>query len=170
MVPCHSCHMYEISTSRSKKVWGMLKSHQLGVPMQVTERGTLLIGKGGWNYVILLYCEILLQVLLDIYCKIFYWILLFTILLLFYVCEVGKVKSATQSVLMMLTLNGLVQKHFQVFQFTLENSISLILPSLPPLFAFFHYSVCTVISDCNHPLIQAHVYPYNSPTRMHYCN
>ena len=115
MVPCHSCHIYEISTSRSKKVWGMLKSHQLGVPMQVTERGTLLIGKGGWNYVILLYCEILLQVLLDIYCKIFYWILLFTILLLFYVCEVGKVKSATQSVLMMLTLNGLVQKHFQVF-------------------------------------------------------
>ena len=96
-------------------MWGMLKSHQLGVPMQVTERGTLLIGKGGWNYVILLYCETLLQGSLDIYCKIFYWILLFIILLLFYVCEVGKVKSATQSVLMMLTLNGLVQKHFQVF-------------------------------------------------------
>ena len=44
--------------------------------------------------------------------------------------EVGKAKSATQSVLMILTL----------------NSVSLTLP-----FVFFHYSVCTVISDCNHP-------------------
>ena len=29
-----SCHIYGIWTSRSKKVWGMLKSHQLGVGMQ----------------------------------------------------------------------------------------------------------------------------------------
>ena len=29
-VPCHSCHIYGIWTSRSSKVWGMLKSHQMG--------------------------------------------------------------------------------------------------------------------------------------------
>ena len=52
------------------------------------------------HYVILLYCETLLQVLLGIYCKRFYWIPLFTILLLFYVFEVGKAKSASQNVLM----------------------------------------------------------------------
>ena len=40
MVPCHSCHIYGIWTSRSKKVWGMLKSHQLGVVMQVTKGGS----------------------------------------------------------------------------------------------------------------------------------
>ena len=56
------------------------------------------------------------------------WIPLFTALLLFYVYEVGKAKSATQSVLMILTLNGLFQKNFQVFYFTPENSISLTLP------------------------------------------
>ena len=48
------------------------------------------------HYVILLYCETLLQVLLGIYCKKFYWIPFFTILMLFYVFEVGKAKSATQ--------------------------------------------------------------------------
>ena len=97
-----------------------------------------------------MYCETLLQVLLGIYRKRFYWIPLFTMLLLFYVFEVGKAKSATQSVLMILTLNGLFQKNFQVFYFTPENSISLTLTPLLPLFVFFSYSVCTVISDCNH--------------------
>ena len=91
-----------------------------------------------------------MQVLLGIYCKRFYWILLFTILLLFYVFKVGKAKSATQSVLMISTLNELFQKNFQVFHFAPEKSIFLTLPP-SPLFVFFHYSVCTVISDCNHP-------------------
>ena len=86
----------------------MLKSHQLGVAMQ----GGFFVGKAGSHYVMLLYCETLLQVLLGIYCKIFYWIPLFTILLLFYVFEVGKAKSATQNGLMILTLNGLFQKIF----------------------------------------------------------
>ena len=54
-------------------MWGMLKSHQLGVAMQVT-KGALFMGKAGSYYVILLYCETLLQVLLGIYCKRFYWI------------------------------------------------------------------------------------------------
>ena len=99
MVPCHSCHLYGIWTSRSKKVCGMLKSHHLGVDMQVPKGGALFIGKVGSHYLILLYCETLLQVLLGIYCKRFYRIPLFTILL-FYVFEVGKAKSATQSVLM----------------------------------------------------------------------
>ena len=78
-------------------VWEML--HQLWVAMQVTKRGSF-HRKAGSHYVILLYCETLLQVLLGIYCKRFYWIPLFTILLLFYVFQVGKAKSATQSVLM----------------------------------------------------------------------
>ena len=103
------------------------------------EKGDLFIGKAGFHYVILLYCETLLQVLLGICCKRFYWIPLFTILLLFYVFEVGKAKSATQSVLMILTLNGLFQKIFYIFYSTPENSIFLTLtppPLLPPLFVF----------------------------------
>ena len=70
-----------------------------------SQKGAFLIGKIGSHYVILLYCENLLQVLLGIYCKRFYWIPLFTILL-FYMFEVGKAKSATQSVLLVLTLNS----------------------------------------------------------------
>ena len=71
MVPCHSCHIYGVWTSRSKKVCGeggggVLKSHQLGVAMQVTKSGTLFIGKAGSRYVILLYCETLLQFLLGL--------------------------------------------------------------------------------------------------------
>ena len=38
MVPCHSCHISEIWTSRSKEVWGMLKIHQLRVA-KVTKGG-----------------------------------------------------------------------------------------------------------------------------------
>ena len=102
-------------------VWGMLKSHQLGVEMQVTKGGSLFIGKAGSHCVIRLYCETLLQVLRGIYCKRFYWIPPFAKLLLFYVFEIGKAKSATLSVLMILTLNGLFQKKFQTlgFYFTL---------------------------------------------------
>ena len=107
-------------------VRGMLKRDQLGVELHPQ----------GSHYVILLYCETLLQVLRGIYCKRFYWIPPFTILLLFYVFEVGKVKSATQSVLMILTLNGLFQKSFEGFHFIPENSISVTLP-LFPIFLFF---------------------------------
>ena len=70
---------------------------------------TLFVGKAGSHCVILLYCETLLQALLGIYCKRFYWKPLFT-MLLFYVFQVGKAKSATQSVIMILTLNVLFQK------------------------------------------------------------
>ena len=97
-----SCHIYGIWTSRSKEVCRMLKSHQLGVAMQ----GGFFVGKAGSHYVMLLYCETLLQVLLSIYFKRFYWIHLFTIPLLLCVFEVGKAKSAAQSVLIMLTLNA----------------------------------------------------------------
>ena len=94
-------------------------------------KGALFIGKTGSHYVMLLYCETLLQVLLGIYCKRFYWLPLFTILLLFYVFEVGKVKSTTQSVLMILTLNELFQASFLLYPwkfqtkqgFTPRNSI-----------------------------------------------
>ena len=70
------------------------------------KRGALFVGKAGSQYVILLYCETLFQVLLGVYCKRFYWIPLFTVLL-FYMFEVGKAKSATQSVLMILILNSI---------------------------------------------------------------
>ena len=106
--------------------------------------GALFIGKAGSHCVMMLYCETLSQVLLGIYCKRFYWIPSFTILLLFYVFEIGKAKSATPSVLMIVTLNGLFQKNFQTlaFYFTAENAISLTLPHpFPPVCFFFHYSV-----------------------------
>ena len=75
----------------------MLKSHQLGGDGDAIHKsGTFFIEKAGYHYVILLYCETLLQVLLGIYCKRFYHISLFTILLLFYMSEVDKAKSATQ--------------------------------------------------------------------------
>ena len=74
-------------------VWKMFKSHQLGAGDTSRKMGTLFIGKAGSHYVILLYCETLLQVLLGIYCKRFCWIPLFTILLMFYVFEVCKAKS-----------------------------------------------------------------------------
>ena len=64
MVPGPSCHIYGIWTSRTKKVWWMLNIHQLGVAMQVTKGGSFHIGKAGSHYVILLYCETLLHVLL----------------------------------------------------------------------------------------------------------
>ena len=105
-----------------------------------SQKGALLIGKAVSHYVILVYCETLLEVLLDIYCKRFYWILLFTILL-FYVFQVGKAKSATQSVPMVLTL----------------NSVSLTLPLLLVCF-FFHNSVCTVIYDCQPSFWYKHLY------------
>ena len=129
-------------------MWRMIKSHQFVVAMQVTKGGLFSQGR----QVLLLYCEILLQVLLRIYCERFYWIPLFTIPLLLYAFEGGKAKNATQSILMIITLNGLFQKNFQVFYFTHENSISLTFSHpVPPLFVFSHYSVFTAISDCNHP-------------------
>ena len=74
--------------------------------------GAFFIGKAGSHYVILLYRETLLQVLLYIYCQRFYRIPLFTMPLLFDVFEVGKAKKATQSVVVILTLNWLFQKTF----------------------------------------------------------
>ena len=79
-----------------------------------SQRGAIFIGKAG-SAIILLYCETLLKVLLGIYCKRFYWIPFFTILLFPYVSEVGKGKSETQSDVIILTLNGLFHKNFWVF-------------------------------------------------------
>ena len=94
MAPCHSFHIYGIWISMSNKVWLMLRSPQLRVVMQVT-KGYSFEMKGRFS----LCNNTVLQILLGIYCKKFYWIPLFTILL-FYVFEVGKAKSATQNVLM----------------------------------------------------------------------
>ena len=85
--------------ARAKRCGGCLKVINWGWRCK-SQKGALFIGKAGSHCVILLYCETLLQVLRGIYCKKFYSIPLFTILLLFYVFEVGKAKSATQSVLM----------------------------------------------------------------------
>ena len=86
------------------------------------KRGTLFIGNADSHYVILLYCETLLQFLLGIYCKRFYQIPIFTILLLFYVFEVGKTKSSTHRFLMILTLKSHSRKIFRFFYFNLEIS------------------------------------------------
>ena len=90
MAPCHSFHIYGIWTSRSNKVWLMLRNPQLRVVMQVT-KGCSFEMKGRFS----LCNTTVLQILLGIYCKKFYWIPYFTILL-FYVFEVGNAKSATQ--------------------------------------------------------------------------
>ena len=145
IVPCHSCHIYGIWTSRSKKVWGMLKSHQLVVAMQVTKGGALFIRKAGSHYVILLHCETLLQVLLGIYCKRFYGIPLFTILLLFYVFGCNS-KCLNDTNTEWAIPEKLLSFLLYPWKFHIFNPFPL-----PPLFVFFHYSVCTVISDCSHP-------------------
>ena len=49
MVPGPSCHIYGIWTSRTKKVWWMLNSHQLGVAMQVTKGGLFSYRKGRFS-------------------------------------------------------------------------------------------------------------------------
>ena len=130
-----------------------------------SQKGALFIWKAGSHCVILLYCETLLQVLLGIYCKRFYWIPLFTILLLFCVFEVGKAKSATQSILMKHRM-GYSRK---IFKFLLYPWKFIILnPTSFPLCLFFSisYSVCTVISDWNHPFDKSAF--THSLTRIHY--
>ena len=103
MVPCHSCHIYGIWTSRSRKVWWMLKSHQ---GRQVHREGRFLLCN----------TPVLLKFIGNFTG---YKILLVTSFhytnALFYVFEVGKAKSSTQSVLMILTLNGLFQNNFSSF-------------------------------------------------------
>ena len=85
----------------AKRFGGSLKVINWGWRCK-SRRGALFIGKAGSDCVILLYCETLLQVLLGTYCKRFYRRPLFTKLLLLYMFEVGKAKSAIQSVLMKL--------------------------------------------------------------------
>ena len=128
--------------------------------MQVTKEGILFIGRAASHYVILLFCETLLHVLLGICCKRFYWIPLFTIPLLFCMFEIGKAKSVTESVLMILTLNGLFQKNFQVFYFTPENSFSLTLP-LSPSVSLFSIIVLLLY------FLTAIIHPFDKSTFTH---
>ena len=89
MVPCHSCHIY--LWDLEKGVGACLKFTNWGCRCK-SQNGALFKGKAGSHYVILLYCEALLQVLLGIYCKRFYWIHLFTILLFFTCLRLAKPK------------------------------------------------------------------------------
>ena len=100
--------------AEAKRCGGCLKVANWGWRCK-SQKGGSFNREGRFSLCNMLYCETLLQVLLGIYCKRFYWIPLFTILPLFYMSEVGKAKSGTQSVLMTLTLNGLFQKNLQVF-------------------------------------------------------
>ena len=61
--------------ARAKRCGGCLKviNWEWGCKSQ-KGMGALFIGKAGSHCVILLYCEVFLQVLLGIYCKRFYWI------------------------------------------------------------------------------------------------
>ena len=109
---------------------------------------------------------------MKLYCK-SYWVYtvkktVFTMLLLFYVFEVGKAKGATQSVLLILTLNGLFQKSFQVFYCTSENSISLTLHPFP-LCLFFPLKCLYCNFSLQPSFWYKHLYQY-SLTRIHYCN
>ena len=65
MVPCHSCHIYGIWTSRSKEVWGTLLKPSIRVAMHVT-RGQLFYREGGFSLCI--------TAVLKFYCK-SYWLL-----------------------------------------------------------------------------------------------
>ena len=69
MVPCHSCHIYGIWTGKSKNVWRMLKSHQLGVGDASHKWEALFIGKAD-SHCVMLYCETLLQVLRSCFLRI----------------------------------------------------------------------------------------------------
>ena len=131
----------EFGQAGAKRCGGCLKViNWAGVPTEVTKRvaqGMNAIGKTGSQYVIMLYCKTLLYIFSGIYCKKIYWIPIFTILLLFYVFQVGKAKSATQSVLIILILNGFLQKNFQIFYFISENFIPLTLHPSPLCLFFF---------------------------------
>ena len=118
MVPCHSYHIYGFDKQEQKCVGNAWKSLIVGGNAS-HKRGALFIGKAGSHCVILLYCKTLLQVLLGIYCKRCYWIPLSTILQLFSVFEVGKAKSATQSVLMKHWM-GYSSKIFNFFALPLK--------------------------------------------------
>ena len=78
----------------------MLKSNQLGGSDASHKRGALIIGKAGSHCVILLYCEVCLQVLLVIYCKKFYWVPSFHYTTVVLRVEIGKAKRSSQNVLM----------------------------------------------------------------------
>ena len=125
--------------SREKRCGGCLKVTNWGWLCKSQKWGSF-HREGRLSLCNMLYCETLLQVLLDIYSKRSYWIPLFTILLLFYVFEVGKAKSATQNVLMELTLNGLFQKKknlgtLPARKFHILNT--RLLPSSASVFSFF---------------------------------
>ena len=74
MVPCHSCHIYGIWTSRSKKVWEMLKCQHFGVVMQVTKGGffhrqgriSLCNTAVLWNFIAIFTGYILWKILSDV--------------------------------------------------------------------------------------------------------
>ena len=132
--------------ARAKRCGGCLKVINWGWRCK-SQKGDSFIGKAGSHCVILLYCEVFLQVLLSIYCKRFYWIPSFhytTVVLCVWGWQSQKCKSKCPNE----TMNGLFQKNFS--NFLLYPWKFIVLKPTPfPLFAFFHYSVC-IISDCNH--------------------
>ena len=107
--------------------WGWRCKSQKGDSFHREGRFSLCKTAVLWNFIASLTGYILKKILLD---TSFHYT---TVVLLVW----GRQsQSATQSVLMILTLNGLFKKNFQVFYFTTENSISLSLPLLPLLFVF----------------------------------
>ena len=99
--------------SEAKSCGGCLKVMNWGWRCK-SQKLALFIGRAGSRCVILMYCESLLQVVLGIYCKRFYWISFFTILLLVYVFARvwGWQSQKCSSKCPSETLNGLIPEKF----------------------------------------------------------
>ena len=139
MVPCHSCHIYRIWTIRSKKVWGILKSHQLGVAMQVTKEGSLhredrfsVCNCDKCSH----YC------IVKLYCK-SYWV--YTVkdfigyLFSLYYCCFTCLRLAKPKMQLKSKYPNDINTEWAIpekFYFTPKNSISLILPPSPSVCVF----------------------------------
>ena len=149
MVPCHSFHIYGIWTGRSKRVWGMVKSHQLGVVMQVR---ALLIGKTGSHYYNTALLWNFIASLAGVYIVKHFIGYLFSLYCCF-TCLRGWQSRKCNS----KCPNDI-------------NTKLCILNPPPSPCVFFHYSsVSTVISDCNHPF-DTNTFTQTVSQEYIYCN
>ena len=162
----------EFGRAGAKMCGGCLKVIDWGWRYKSQKRGALFIGNAGSHCVILLYlkivCENLLQVLLGIYCKRFYWILLFTILLLFCVWGRQSQKFDSKCPNDINTEWAIPGNVSSFLLYPLKFQILNSLPSSPSV-CFFPLK-CLYCNFWLQPSFwYKHLYPY-SLTKIHYCN